>query len=494
MLPKRRQAAAGGSGPGSSVADRGTGDPEAGRGGLALPLLCSASFVVVLDTGIVTVALPTIGRDLGISTGGLQWVLVSYSLVFGGLLMLGGRAGDLFGRRRVFLIGFALLALASVAGALAVAPWMLLSARVAQGTGAALAAPASLSLVTSIFEQGRERDRAVSLYSAMAALGSIAGVVLGGVVTQLLGWRWVMVAALPVALPVLLLTPSTVAEHRAPDRPGGLDPWGALTATLGLVSLLFALSGAGERGWSSPATLGLLAIGAALLAGFVAVERRSRAPLVPLPVLRRPRVAAPNAAILLTAATGASTYLLTLYLQRALGRSPLEAGLCLLPLSVVAAAAAPVTGWLVGRRAGPRATMTVGMAVQAAGLLLMALMSVGNLAVVLAGSVVWAVGKVLADVSITITATAGVGEDHRGLGAGLVTTAQEVGRALGLGALTAVAAARTEALAGSMGEVEALLGGFRWGLRAGVAFLAAALLVALVGLSGRRRVVRVGSG
>ena len=174
---------------------------------------------------------------------------------------------------------------------------MLLAARVAQGVGAALLAPTSLSLITSIFEQGPERDRAVSVYSAMAALGAITGVVLGGVVTQLLNWRWVLVAALPIALPVIALTPTVVSEHRAPGRHGLLDLGDALTGTLGLASLLYAVSRAGERGWGAQATLAPLAAGVALLAAFVAVERRAPAPLVPLPVLRRPRVAAPNAAI-----------------------------------------------------------------------------------------------------------------------------------------------------------------------------------------------------
>jgi Major Facilitator Superfamily len=230
---------------------------------------------------------------------GLQWVEGSYSLVFGGLLLLGGR-----GRRPVrggtgcFLAGFTLLALASLAGALAAAPgccWRTGSPR----GGAALLAPTSLSLITSIFEQGPERDRAVSVYSAMAALGAITGVVLGGVVTQLLNWRWVLVAALPIALPVIALTPTVVGEHRAPGRHGLLDLGDALTGTLGLASLLYAVLRAGERGWGAQATLAPLAAGVALLAAFVAVERRAPAPLVPLPVLRRPRVAAPNAAICL---------------------------------------------------------------------------------------------------------------------------------------------------------------------------------------------------
>jgi MFS family permease len=190
-----------------------------------------------------------------------------------------------------------------------------------------MAAPTALALVAGGFEEGTERDRAVGVYSAMGALGSITGVVLGGVVTQLLGWRWAMVAALPVALPVLLLTPAVVGEQRARDRPVRLDLLGAVTGTLGLASLLYAVSGAGERGRGAPATLTAIAAGLALLAGFVAAERRSPAPLVPLGVLRRRRVAAPNAAILLTATTGAATDLLTLYLQRGLGRPPLARAL-----------------------------------------------------------------------------------------------------------------------------------------------------------------------
>jgi EmrB/QacA subfamily drug resistance transporter len=455
----------------------------AGREGLVLAVLCAAPFVLVLDTTIVTVALPSIGRDLGFSTATLHWVLASYALVFGGLLLLGGRLGDLFGRRRLFLAGAGLFAAASAAGGLAVAPWMLLAGRAVQGVGAAALMPAALALVTSVFREGPERDRALGIYSGVAALGAAAGVVLGGVLTQLLGWRSVLFAAVPIALTAFLL-PATVADrrdHRA-DRQA-LDLPGAVTVTGALAALLYALSQTRTAGWAAATTLGPLAVGVVLLAAFSTTERRTRVPLVPLATFRIRPVTVANAAVLLESATTAYAVVLTLYFQQVLELSPLATGLCFLPLAVAAAVAAPVAGRLLDTFGGPKPAMLAALAVQAAGLLAMAFALTGHgVTKVIAATVVWAVGKVIADVAGTITATSGLGEDRKGLAAGLLSTAQQLGAACGLGVVAAVVAARGDALGGSAAGPPALIEALRWGLLAAVAFVALALVVVVAGL------------
>jgi len=365
---------------------------------------------------------------------------------------------------------------------------MLLAARVAQGVGAAAFGPAALALVTSVFDEGPERERAVGIYSAMGALGFAAGLVVGGVVTQLLGWRLVMFAAVPIVLPVLLLTPVVVAERRNPRARRGLDLPGAATVTLGLAALLYALSGVAENEWASPTTLWFLALGAALLAGFVVIEHRAPEPLVPPPVFRVRPVTVVNAAMVLRSSGETSDYLLTLYLQQVLGRSPIEVGLIYVWSAIAGAVASLVGGRLVDRLGGARPTMLLGMVVQATGLLLMALMLAGGgLAVVIAGKVIQAIGKVVANVAMTIGAMSGLGQDQKGLAAGLLTTSGQLGAAWGLGAAAAVVAVRTGAPGGEGARPEALVAGLRAGLLFGVAFVALALLVVVAGLRGRER-------
>jgi len=446
---------------------------------LALVLLCAASFVAVLDTTIVSVALPSMGRDLGFSTGGSQWILNGYALAFGGLLLLGGRMGDLYGRRRLFLAGLAVFAAASLVGGLAPAPWVLISARVLQGVGAAALAPASLSLVTTTFG-GAERNRALGVYSAMAGLGFVCGMVGGGVITELLGWRWVMFVNVPVALAVLVVSPAVIRESRDERAPAVLDVPGAAAATLGLASLIYAISEAPHNGWTSPVTLGSASCGALLLAAFVPLERRSRAPLVPPGLLRSRAFASPVAAMGFKAAIGVSQlFVLTLYFQEALGRSPLAAGLLFLPMTLAAVAAATLAGRL-STHVGTKPTAVLGLVLLALGLLLMARMSAdGGLPFVLSGMVIGEVGFMLAEVPLTIAATTGVGEDRRGLAAGVLNTSIQLGNALGLGVIAAVAAAGTSALGGYDAGPEALVGGLRWALLAGTGFVAASLLFVL---------------
>ncbi len=459
----------------------------ASRKGLALALLSLASFVGTLSTSVVTVALPSIGCELDFSAGSLQWVLASYSLVSGGLLLLGGRAGDLFGRRRLLLVGLTLFALASMAGGLSASPWMLLAARTAQGMGAAAFVPASLSLVTGIFEEGSQRDRAVGIYSALGALGFATGIVLGGVLTQLLGWRSVMFAAVPIALSVLLLAPSAVPESRDPGDHRRLDLPGSMTVTLGLASLLYALSEGNDGGWTSRVTLGLLALGIVLLVGFVLIERRARAPLVPLSIFRIRPVAVANAAVTLHATSAASTYVLTLYLQDVLGRSPLESALTYLPVPIVGAAAAPVAGRLIHGLGGPRPTLILGLVATTSGWLLMVPMRAdGGLALVIAGGVIASAGRVATFVATAIIATSALGEGRKGLASGMLNTSGQLGGAWGLGVVGAIISARTGAAGGELADPEVLVTALRWGAVAVVAFVALALVIVLVGLRGGR--------
>ena len=451
---------------------------------LALFLLCLASFLAVVDTTIVTVALPSMRRELGFSGVDAQWVLNGYALVFGGLLLLMGRAGDLYGRRRLFVAGLGLFAAASLAGGLAPAPWMLVAVRLLQGAGAAALVPASLSLLTAIYDEGEERNRAIGIYGAMAALGFVVGMVGGGVITELLGWRWVMFVNVPVALVALLPAPKTIPESRDEQAPRALDLPGAATATLGLTSLIYAISEIAEAGWAAPATLGFGLAGMILLAGFALVEHRSAAPLAPLDVFVERAVVAPNAAIFLQSAVGVAwLYVLTLHFQEVLGHGPLLAGLLFLPMTLVSVVAAPAAGGLV-TRFGVKPTATLGLASLTAGLLLMtARISAGDgISLLLAGTVVGEIGFMLSNVPLTIAASGGAGEERRGLAAGLMNTSIQLGNAWGLGVVAAVVAAGTIAPGGEATNPEALVGGLRWGLLACIGFAVLGLIVVLTAL------------
>jgi EmrB/QacA subfamily drug resistance transporter len=450
---------------------------------LALFLLCLASFMAVVEDTIVTIALPSMRRDLGFSGADAQWIFNGYMLAFGGLLLLFGRAADLWGRRRMFLAGLALFGVSSLLGGLAPSPWVLISARVLQGIGAAAFVPASLSLLTATFAFGEERNRAIGVYGAMAALGFVVGMVGGGAITEFLGWRWVLFVNVPVALAALLATPAAITESRDEGAPRVLDVPGALTVTLGLASLIYAVSEVPDSGWASTATLGFGASGALLLALFVFAERRSPAPLVPLEAFRERAVVGPNAAIFLQSMVGLPwLYVLTLYLQDALAHTPLEAGLLFLPMTLTSVVAAPVAGRFV-TRLGIRTTAASGLALSAAGLLLtMGMSSGGGFPLVLSGMVVGEAGFMLCNVALTIAGSGGAGEDRKGLSAGLLNTSIQLGNAWGLGIVATVVAAATVGGA----EHEALVGGLRWGLLACVGFAVLAVPVVLFGLHGEQ--------
>jgi EmrB/QacA subfamily drug resistance transporter len=450
---------------------------------LALFLLCLASFMAVVDTTIVSIALPSMRRELGFTGADAGWILNGYALTFGGLVLLLGRAGDLYGRRRLFVAGLALFGAASLLGGFAWEPWILVFARFIQGVGAAALVPASLSLLTAIFAQGEERNRAIGIYGAMAALGFVVGMVGGGVITEYLGWRWVLFVNVAVALATLVLAPAAIPESRNERAPRSLDLAGALTATLGLGLLIYAISEVPKNGWTSIATLGCATLGTLFMACFVAAERHSSAPLVPLGVLRKPAVVVPNAAIFLQSMVGiAWLYVLTLYLQEVLGHGALRAGLLFIPMTLASVVAAPLAGRLA-TRLGVRTTASLGLALVAVGLLLMTLMSVGGgLAFVLLGMVIGESGFMLSNVPLTIVGSGSAGEDERGLAAGLLNTSMQLGNAWGLGVVATVVAAASVALGGEAGGSEALVGGLRWGLYACVGFAVLALPVVLMGL------------
>jgi EmrB/QacA subfamily drug resistance transporter len=447
---------------------------------LALFLLCLASFIAVVDTTIVSIALPSMRRELDFTGADAQWILNGYALTFGGLVLLLGRAGDLYGRKRLFMAGLALFGAASLAGGFAWEPWILVFARFVQGVGAAALVPASLSLLTAIFAEGQERNRAIGIYGAMAALGFVVGMVGGGVITEYLGWRWILFVNVPVAL---VPAPAALAESRNERAPRSLDLAGALTATLGLGLLIYAISEVPENGWISTATLGFGTLGTLLIGCFVVAERRTSAPLVPLGLLTKRAVAVPNTAIFLQSMVGiAWLYVLTLYLQEVLGHSALEAGLLFIPMTLASVVAAPLAGRLA-TRLGVRTTASLGLALVAVGLLLMTPMSVGGGPIfVLLGMVIGEGGFMLSNVPLTIVGSGSAGEDERGLAAGLLNSSMQLGNAWGLGVVATVVAAASAALGGEAGGSEALVGGLRWGLYACLGFAVLALPVVLMGL------------
>ena len=438
---------------------------------LALFVLCAGAFMAVVDTTIVSIALPSIRRELGFSGADAQWMLNGYALAFGGLLLLCGRAGDLYGRRRLFLAGLAAFGAASLVGGFAPAPWILVAARFLQGAGGAALVPASLSLLTTVFAEGAERNRALGVYGAIAALGFVVGMAGGGVITEFLGWRWVMFVNVPVALVAFLLAPLAVPESRDDGAPRLLDVTGAATATLGLASLIYAISEIPQSGWTSFATLGFGTAGAVLLVIFVVAENRSAAPLVPLAVFRERAVLVPNVAITLQSMVGIGwLYALTLYFQEVLGHGPLSAGLLFLPMTAAAVLAASVAGRLA-TSLGVKPTATAGFGLVGAGLLLMARMSEdGGLLFVLSGMVVGEFGFMLSNVPLTIAATGGTDEGERGLASGLMNTSIQLGNAFGLAAVATIAAAG-----------ESLAGGLRWGLLLCVGIVVLALPTVLLG-------------
>jgi EmrB/QacA subfamily drug resistance transporter len=447
---------------------------RSGRRWPGLALLCVAQFIDVLGVTIVIVALPAIGHDLGLAEQDLQWVVSIYALCFGGLLLLAGRAADLYGRRRLFTIGLALFTVASLACGLASAPAMLLGARALQGAGAAVAVPAALSLLTTTFPKGPERARALGVWTAAAAGGGVTGFFLGGVLTGTLGWPWVFWVNVPVGVLCLALTPVLLAESRDQASARRLDVAGAVTGTAGLALLVYGFTHAEQAGFAAAGTLGTLAVAAALLAGFWVIEGRVADPIVPHRVFRsRELVGANLAAFTLTAVTSPAGVLGSLYLQQALGYPPTATGLALLPFSLAAIAGSFIGAWLTPK-VRARATMALGLVTVTAAMLLLSRIPTqrqGGLPWLVTGLVIAGLGLTCASVAATAAGTAAAAGDAQGLASGLLNAAAQLGTALGIAALVTVAAARTTALTGSGNPTPAqLVNGFR------LAFLAAALL------------------
>jgi len=455
---------------------------------LALVLLAAAQFVVVLDASIVNVALPSIGTALDFSQDDLSWVVNAYTLTFGGFLLLGGRMADLLGRRRMFVAGLILFSIASLAGGLAQSDIWLIAARAVQGLGAALLSPAALSLVTEIFAEGADRNKALGVWGAVAGSGGAAGVLLGGMLTEWAGWEWVLYVNVPIGIAAALIAPRLLpGRETAPDHGRHFDFAGAVSVTAGLSLLVYSLVNANDAGWGSATTLGLLAIAAALIVGFVLIERRTKAPLVPFPGIFRLRtITGINlTAVLVAMALFSMFFFISLYMQQVLGYDPLEAGVAYLPLAGGIIISAGVASQLV-TRFGVKPVLISGLLLTAVGLLWFSQISPGGtyLGDILFPSLISAFGLGFAFVPMTVAAVAGVEPHEAGLASGLINTSQQVGGALGLAVLAAIANSRTSSLAESGTAMPvALTEGFQVALLvgAGFAIFGAVLALLLVG-------------
>jgi EmrB/QacA subfamily drug resistance transporter len=397
--------------------------------------------MVVLDITIVNVALPSIGRSLHFARSDLQWVVTAYVLCSGGLVLLGGRAADLFGRRRMFIAGVTVFTAASLVSALALSAAVLIAARVAQGTGAAMLTPAALSIITTVYA-GAQRATALSVWGAIASGGIAAGVLLGGMLTTWLNWHWVFLVNVPVGAAAALLAPRVVPALPATGRRRSLDLPGAVTLVGGLGVLVYAISGAASHGWGSTRTIVLLVVAIVLLAGFALVERSMKEPLVP-PAFWRSRSMVSGAAAMLGALAilGGTFFLVSLFMQNTLHYSPLHAGLAFLPFVAATGAGVHITSRLIGR-AGSRVLIAAGMAVTVAGALVLrqAPDHTAFVAAVLPGLVLLGAGMGLAIPAISITTMSQVRHATAGLASGVLSTAHEIGAALGTAVLSAIAA------------------------------------------------------
>jgi EmrB/QacA subfamily drug resistance transporter len=450
------------------------------RGVYTLLLLCAVQFMDIIDSSIMNVALPSIRTDLGFSQQRLQWVLSGYLVTYGGLLLLGGRAADLLGRRRVLVTGTTVFAIFSLTGGLAPNATVLVAARVAQGVGAALMAPAGLSILTTTFTEGRDRTRALGLWGAMSGVAAATGVFLGGVLSQGPGWRWVLFVNIPVCVLIVTAAMRLIPGRRDRARLVGLDLSGAVLATAAMLLLVYALVRAPQIGWGDRHTLGELGTAAVLLVAFVAVERRSRNPLFPFSILRTPGLAAANATQLIAFSGFLSVFFfLTLYMQNVIGYSPIRSGSAYLPVTAGIVLAAGVSSQLIPR-IGTRPVIVAGAGAAAAGIFVLSRIPVHGSypADLLPGLVVMSIGLGAVFVAVTTAANAGVPADRAGLAAGLLNTSLQLGSALGLALFSAAATARTDhLLAAHTAAPEAATSGYGRALFAcGLAVVAAAVI------------------
>ncbi|WP_411577219.1 MFS transporter [Streptomyces sp. HUAS TT20] len=449
---------------------------------LVVALACAGQFLVVLDVSVVNVALPSMRTDLGLSPSGLQWVVNAYAIAFAGFMLLGGRAGDLYGRKRMFLIGLALFTLASLGGGVAQEGWQLLLARAVQGLGAAVLAPSTLTLLTATVPEGAARARAIATWTAVGAGGGAAGGLVGGVLVDVLSWRWVLLINVPVGAVVLAGSLVWLVESRAGDR-RRLDLPGALLVTGGLATLAYGIVQTEAEGWMATATLVPLTAGLALIGLFLVVEARTAAPLMPLGLLRLRSVASANAAMFVCgSAMFCMWYFMTLYAQNVLGYSPLDAGLALVPSSLAVIVGSKLAPRLLPV-AGARALAGLGTLVAAAGFGWQSTMSAhgGYLTAIMFPGVLMMLGAGLAATPLASLATSGAAPGDAGVVSGLVNTSRTMGGSLGLAVMSTIAAART----GSGGGAEALTDGYALAFRTGTAVLLGGAVLMLVWLPRR---------
>jgi len=469
---------------------------------LVLVLVCLAQFMVILDATIVNVALPSIQTDLGMSDSGLQWVVNAYALLFGGFLLLGGRAGDLIGRKRVFLAGVVLFTVASLLCGLAQDETSLIVARGIQGLGAALVSPAALSIVTTTFAEGAERTKALGVWAAIAVGGGAVGLLLGGILVDTLSWPWIFFVNVPVGVAAFVLSLRSVPESKDVRSHKSYDIVGAIAVTGGLVALVYGIVRSAEAGWDSAEVLGFLALAVVLLVAFVVIEKRSSEPLVRLSIFSVRTIRAANVAMFIVAAgLFAMFFFNTLYVQRVLGYTPLESGLAFLPFTLGIIIGAGLSQPLVPKL-GAREVPLIGVVLGAVGLLSFLRLTPESsyLADLLPGIMLTSIGMGLVFVPITLIATTGVPVDDAGLASGLFNTSQQIGGALGLAVLITLSTSRTENELASVGRepsrtetADALVSGFHLTWLMSATLLAAGGLLLFL-LLRRRDVVAVAEG
>jgi EmrB/QacA subfamily drug resistance transporter len=432
---------------------------------LALLLLAMTQFVVVIDASIVNVALPSIGAHLHFSRDDLTWVVNSYTLTFGGFLLLGGRMADLLGRRRMFMLGLVVFSLASLGGGLAQSEAWLIAARAVQGLGAAIVSPAALSIITTTFADGAERNRALGIWGAVAGAGGAAGVLLGGILTSGLSWRWVLFVNVPIGLIAAALAPRTLVESRRGDAGSTFDIPGAVTVTAGLALLVYAVVDAVNVGWGSTRTIACLIAAVLLLIAFVVIELRENDPLMPFSIFRLRTLRGANiVGLLIGMSLFSMFFFISLYLQDVMRYTPIKTGLAYLPLAVGIIVSAGVASQLV-TRLGFKIPLTIGMILIAAALFWFAQVPAPHgsyLPDILGPSLLAAVGLGFAFVPVTIAAVTGTEPQEAGLASGLINTSQQIGGALGLAILATVANSRTQHIlnAGGHDTATALTKGF----------------------------------
>ncbi len=462
------------------------------RRGLVLAVILAVQLMVVLDATIVNIALPDIARALHFSPANLSWVITAYTLAFGGFLLLGARAGDLLGRRRVFIAGIGLFTAASFLGG--IAPWSgwLLAARALQGVGGALAAPSALALLMTMFQDGQERVRAIGWYTAVSIGGGAVGLILGGLLVQWASWRWVLFVNVPIGIIVIALSRRLLTE--TPSRNGHFDVRGALTSTLGVTSLAYAFVRAATSGWGDALTVAAFAAGIVLLATFVLLERRAPEPITPLRLFAdRSRSASYVARLFLTAGMFGMFFFLTQFLQDVLHYSPIKTGLAFLPFTVALFAMSQLSARGLVQRFGAKAVMVVGFSVSTLGMLMMTqLTASSSYPSLLAPLMLFGAGNGLAFVPLTSTSLSGVRQEDAGAASGLVNVMQQLGGALGLAVLVSVfgTAARGAAAQSVAMAQQAFVTGADHAFIAASVFVSATVVVLVVAIRGRRATAR----